>query len=106
MVSKLEEAKHIVAAVKYFPEGRRGVALPPLHRYAPQPMPEAVKFANRDLALFLQIENNEGVENAALAAQGACLGFGNKQVDGRGAGSKNPVPSRSKIRERGHEQRG
>jgi 2-keto-3-deoxy-L-rhamnonate aldolase RhmA len=68
MISTLEEAKGVIAAMKYFPEGRRGVALPPLQRYAPQSMPEAMKSANRDLALFLQIENAEGVENAAALA--------------------------------------
>ena len=68
MISTVEEAKGVIAAMKYFPEGRRGVALPPLQRYAPRSMPEAMKSANRDLALFLQIENAEGVENAAALA--------------------------------------
>ncbi len=69
MVSNVAEVETITAAMKYYPEGRRGVALPPLARYGPIPMVEAFAEANRRLALFIQIENIDGVENAdAIAA--------------------------------------
>lgn len=69
MVSSVEEVENIAAAMKYHPEGRRGVALPPLERYGPMPMLDAFKEANRRLALIVQIENTAGVENAdAIAA--------------------------------------
>ncbi len=69
MVSSVGEVERIAAAMKYYPEGRRGVALPPLARYGPIPMIDAFAEANRRLALFIQIENTDGVENAdAIAA--------------------------------------
>ncbi len=69
MVSSVEEVEKIAAAMKYYPEGRRGVALPPLERYGPMPMVDAFKEANRRLALFVQIESATGVENVdAIAA--------------------------------------
>lgn len=69
MVSSIAEVEKIATAMKYYPEGLRGVALPPLERFGPMSMVDAFKEANRRLALIVQIESVEGVENAnAIAA--------------------------------------
>lgn len=70
MVGDPAEARRIVDAVKYHPEGRRGVALQVAHdRYRPGSVADKFAAANARSTLFVQIETEEGVENAdALAA--------------------------------------
>lgn len=70
MVGSAEEARHIVNAMKYTPEGGRGVALQVAHdRYRPGSVTEKLTAANRRSTLFCQIETAHGVENAeAIAA--------------------------------------
>jgi 2-keto-3-deoxy-L-rhamnonate aldolase RhmA len=70
MVNSAEEAKDILEWMKYFPEGRRGVALQIAHdRYRPGPVLEKLAAANKWTTLFVLIETAEGVENAdAIAA--------------------------------------
>jgi 2-keto-3-deoxy-L-rhamnonate aldolase RhmA len=70
MVGNVEEVRGIVAAMKYHPLGRRGVALQVAHdRYRPGPVAEKFAAANARSMLFCQIETAEGVENAeAMAA--------------------------------------
>jgi D-apionolactonase len=70
MVGTAAQARQIVHAMKYAPEGGRGVALQVAHdRYRPGPVPEKFANANRRTTLFCQIETAEGVENAeAIAA--------------------------------------
>lgn len=70
MVSTAEEAKHIVECMKYFPLGRRGVALQVAHdRYRAGAVTDKLAQANEWTTLFCQIETAEGVANAdAIAA--------------------------------------
>ncbi len=70
MVGSAKEAKAIVECMKYFPEGKRGVALQVAHdRYRTGPVPEKLAAANERTALFCQIETREGADNAdAIAA--------------------------------------
>lgn len=70
MLETPEEAHAILDAMKYVPDGRRGVALRIAHdRYAGGPVKEKMASANRSTALFAQIETSAGVENAdAIAA--------------------------------------
>jgi len=70
MVGTAEEARSIVGAMKYAPEGTRGVALQVAHdRYRPGAVLDKLAAANRRSTLFCQIETAEGVENAdAIAA--------------------------------------
>jgi 2-keto-3-deoxy-L-rhamnonate aldolase RhmA len=70
MVGSVAEARTILDAMKYIPDGRRGVALQVAHdRYRPGAVREKFAAANRRTTLFCQIETTEGVENAdALAA--------------------------------------
>lgn len=70
MVSTPAEAQAIVNAVKYVPEGGRGVILRAAHdRYSAGPTMEKLAEANARTTIFLQIETAEGVENAeAIAA--------------------------------------
>lgn len=70
MVGSADEARAILDALKYTPDGRRGVALQIAHdRYRPGPVVDKFAAANRRTTLFCQIETAEGVENAdALAA--------------------------------------
>jgi 2-dehydro-3-deoxyglucarate aldolase/4-hydroxy-2-oxoheptanedioate aldolase len=62
--------RHIVNSMKYFPAGRRGVALQVAHdRYRPGSVADKFVAANARSTLFCQIETAEGVENAeAMAA--------------------------------------
>lgn len=80
MVSTPEEAQAIVNAVKYVPDGGRGVILRAAHdRYTAGPTMEKLAEANARTTIFLQIETAEGVENAeAIAALEAvdCLWVG------------------------------
>jgi 2-keto-3-deoxy-L-rhamnonate aldolase RhmA len=70
MVGSAAEARHIVDAIKYTPDGRRGVALRVAHdRYRPGTVADKFIAANRRTTVFCQIETAEGVDNAeALAA--------------------------------------
>jgi 2-dehydro-3-deoxyglucarate aldolase/4-hydroxy-2-oxoheptanedioate aldolase len=83
LVSSVEQARRLIDALKYFPAGKRGIALPPLQRYAPRPMHEAMIAANNDTALFVQIENAVGVscvdELASLEAVD-CLWVGHADL--------------------------
>src|SRR3954453_2650121 len=48
MVGSVEEVRHIVSSMKYFPEGRRGVALQVAHdRYRPGSVADKFVTANR-----------------------------------------------------------
>ncbi len=69
MVSTADQARSIVASIKYFPEGKRGVALQVAHDdYRPGPVKEKLASANRRTTTFIQIETAEGVDNAAEIA--------------------------------------
>jgi 2-dehydro-3-deoxyglucarate aldolase/4-hydroxy-2-oxoheptanedioate aldolase len=70
MVGTAEEARRVLAAMKYHPEGQRGVALQVAHdNYRAGAVAEKLAAANRRSTFFCQIETAEGVENAdAIAA--------------------------------------
>ena len=70
MVSTAAEAKAVVDCMKYYPDGRRGVALRVAHdAYRLGPVPDKLAAANERTTLFCQIETAEGAENAdAIAA--------------------------------------
>ncbi len=70
MVGNPKEAKAIVECMKYFPMGKRGVALGVAHdNYSGGSVPEKLAGANARTTLFCQIETAEGAENAdAIAA--------------------------------------
>ena len=72
MVNTAEEARGIVRAVKYAPEGARGVALGIAHdNFAGNTVPadQRMRNANDRTTLFCLIESEEGAENAdAIAA--------------------------------------
>lgn len=80
MVETPEEARAVLDAMKYVPDGKRGVALRIAHdRYASGPVMDKLAGANRATAFFPQIETGLGVENAdALAAMDGvdCLWIG------------------------------
>lgn len=69
-VETAEEARSIVEAVKYGPEGRRGVGLGTAHTDYRMPDPGAYfKEANESSVVICQIESRKGLENAeAIAA--------------------------------------
>ncbi|MEM9427691.1 MAG: aldolase/citrate lyase family protein [Pseudomonadota bacterium] len=71
MVGSAEQARAAVAALKYPPEGERGVILGVAHDdYQPQPIAEAFAAANRKTCLVPLIETAEGVENCdAICAE-------------------------------------
>ena len=70
MVGNAGEAKAIVDCMKYYPMGKRGVALGVAHdNYSGGSVPEKLAAANERTTLFCQIETAEGAENAdAIAA--------------------------------------
>lgn len=72
MVNTAEEARAVVSHIKYYPEGKRGVALGIAHdnfAAGPVPVDERMLAANEHTTLFCLIETEEGVENAdAIAA--------------------------------------
>lgn len=72
MVNTAEEARAVVSHIKYYPEGKRGVALGIAHdnfEAGPVPVNERMLAANERTTLFCLIETEEGVENAdAIAA--------------------------------------
>ena len=71
LVGSVEVARQAVAALKYAPMGRRGVALRVAHDNYRSAVPaEALAAANDRTVLILMIETAEGVENAeAIAAR-------------------------------------
>src|SRR5215510_12617497 len=65
MVSTAAEAENLVNCMKYYPDGRRGVALSIAHDgYGQGPVPEKLAAANERTTLFCQIETSEGADNA------------------------------------------
>jgi len=65
MVNTSAEAQAVVNCVKYYPDGRRGVALGVTHdAYGQGPVPEKLAAANERTTLFCQIETAEGAGNA------------------------------------------
>lgn len=70
LVGSVAVAEAAVAALKYPPQGRRGVALRIAHdNFRSRPPAEALASANERTVLVLMIETAEGVENAeAIAA--------------------------------------
>ncbi len=80
MVGNAKEAKAIVECMKYFPMGKRGVALGVAHdNYSGGSVPEKLAGANERTTLFCQIETAEGAENAdsIAAVEGVdCLWVG------------------------------
>lgn len=70
MISTAAQAKAMVDAVKYFPQGRRGVGLQMAHdNYRAAPVAEALSAANDRTTVICLIETAEGAENVeAIAA--------------------------------------
>ena len=69
MVGTAAEARRIIDAIKYHPEGMRGVALQVAHDdYRPGAVKDKFIAANQRTTVFMQIETSEGVENAAEIA--------------------------------------
>jgi 2-keto-3-deoxy-L-rhamnonate aldolase RhmA len=63
MVETAEQARRIVAAAKYPPEGRRGAAFGVAHDdYAGGEMAAKIREANREVLLIAQVETTRGVE--------------------------------------------
>jgi 4-hydroxy-2-oxoheptanedioate aldolase len=62
-INSVEEAQAVVQAVKYHPEGRRGVAGTRAQSWSiTQPLSEYVKTANRETLVMVQIENIRAVD--------------------------------------------
>jgi 4-hydroxy-2-oxoheptanedioate aldolase len=62
-INSAEEAEAVVRAVKYHPEGRRGVAGTRAQSWSiTQPLSEYVQTANRDTLVMVQIENIKAVD--------------------------------------------
>jgi 2-dehydro-3-deoxyglucarate aldolase/4-hydroxy-2-oxoheptanedioate aldolase len=69
MVGAGEQAARFVAAARYTPDGRRGVALGIAHdRYGSGPPQETMAAANRRMTCVALIETAEGVEHADAIA--------------------------------------
>ena len=70
MVGSADEARHILDCMKYYPDGKRGVALQVAHdNYRAGAVKEKLGNANKRTTFFAQIETAEGVRNAeAIAA--------------------------------------
>ncbi len=70
MLGTADEARTVLAAMKYAPEGTRGVALGIAHdAYRSAPVHEALAAANRRSVFIALIETEEGIENVeAIAA--------------------------------------
>jgi 2-keto-3-deoxy-L-rhamnonate aldolase RhmA len=63
MVEAAEQARRIVSAAKYPPEGRRGAAFGVAHDdYAGGEMAAKIRDANREVLLIAQVETTRGVE--------------------------------------------
>jgi 4-hydroxy-2-oxoheptanedioate aldolase len=68
-VETAEDARRAVAAIKYPPEGERGLAGVRANEYgAREPMAEYVRRANEETLFMALIESRKGVENAAAIA--------------------------------------
>lgn len=84
MVNSAEEARAIVAAIRYFPDGRRGIGQFQMHdRYRVGPFAQKAATENAGIALFLQIESLEGVAASdAIAAEPGvdCLWIGHMDL--------------------------
>jgi 2-keto-3-deoxy-L-rhamnonate aldolase RhmA len=80
MLGSAEEARRVLDAMKYVPDGRRGVALGIAHDdYAPGSVMDKFAAANRKTSLVALIETAEGLENveAIAAVDGVdCLWIG------------------------------
>ncbi len=64
MVNTVEEAERVIAAVKYPPIGKRGLAGPRAADYGlGDPTADYVRLANEETLIALQIETTEAVEN-------------------------------------------
>lgn len=76
LVNTPEEARELVAAVKYPPEGRRGVGFCRDNDYGVK-LGERVAKANRETLVCVQIEHVEGVKNidAILSVPGVDVAF-------------------------------
>lgn len=69
MVSSAEQARALVAAAKYHPQGTRGIAQQIGHdRYQVVPLKENLAHANKTTAIFVQIETREGADAAEAIA--------------------------------------
>jgi 2-keto-3-deoxy-L-rhamnonate aldolase RhmA len=70
MISTAEQAKAMVEAIKYYPQGKRGVGLGLAHdNYRVAPVGQALSAANDRTTIFCLIETAEGARNAdAIAA--------------------------------------
>jgi len=84
LVHSAAEAKAIVDAVKYVPEGRRGVGQIQMHdRYRAGTFADKARAANEALCVFVQIESGAGAEDAdAIAAVAGvdCLWVGHMDL--------------------------
>lgn len=70
MTNTAEQAEQLVDLAKYMPEGRRGISVTRPHsEYNPGKLAEYLPRANDRVMLYVQIETNEGVENAADIAR-------------------------------------
>lgn len=64
MVESAEQARQLVAAAKYPPDGRRGAAFNIAHDdYHTTSIPETMRSANDEVLLIAQIETAHGLEN-------------------------------------------
>ena len=62
MVNSADEAKRVVQAAKYPPEGRRSVGLARAHKYG-DTFNDYVANANREIVVMIQCEHKEAVKN-------------------------------------------
>lgn len=62
LVKTAAEAAAIASACKYPPEGTRGVGLSRAHKYG-KGFEEYMKMANEEIAVILQVENRDAVDN-------------------------------------------
>ncbi len=62
MVNSADEAKRVVQASKYPPQGRRSVGLARAHKYG-DTFNDYIENANRDLVVIIQCEHKEAVSN-------------------------------------------
>lgn len=69
-VSTAEEARKIVRAAKYYPEGDRGLSpFTRNHAYSTAHLPEKLQAANEQLFLGVLVEGEEGIRNIPEIAQ-------------------------------------
>jgi 2-keto-3-deoxy-L-rhamnonate aldolase RhmA len=65
MVNNAAEARAVIDCMKYYPAGKRGVALGVAHdNYSGGPVPEKLAGSNARTTLFCQIETADGARNA------------------------------------------